>query len=456
MSVSVDLDGPPGVPSLEMLTLGDLEDKVQDAKRTQISQYSPLRVLMGWLREQIKADVVTQQESLLPDFVGLLLRKDMGTASSSEEETNRIFQEWQDTDAPNRRRYLMAQIDMNKLLKKAKGIPELEATTPSMTSPGGSQKKWRIGMSRQKAGSKRAAETDNNGSESHRFSLGQRKTGSNKIPLGTKRAKGIANKQDVIEIADDDDDEHEALTEPLAANLNHHQRVDIAASKDSDQDEVIVTRETILLHSSPETMTKYHERSRGSSSLREHHQGRPSYPGSQPPSHYLCNRCKQPGKMTLPYLARAIADFEYRALSSNIVNGFQLEPKHTHKASIAIIETGDHPVCSGDDNPAPAPAAQSVADVMYLTTIDRVPASKVGTMFHTDRDDKFQMIRMSRPTRHVQGSRDGQIRTGGADPLDPIVLIITDHETILLLLATVGPEQSLPAETSVRGEIPTE
>ncbi|KAI5925249.1 hypothetical protein F4810DRAFT_718214 [Camillea tinctor] len=276
-----------GINDLGSMSCNDLKDKIKQASLNQVPRHEILATLMGWLHEQIKKDVITQEPSTLQDFVHLLTVPDaLDIMPFSESEIGLAFDEWQMKDSTqnpaNRRRYSMARLDLNNLLERTKSSSQLENILHSSNSPGQAEGGEQLALSVETTPSPFLSEIQNKESNDYEFKVGKKKTGANVIPLGTRKPLRTATKQDVIEIFDDD--------EPI-------QQPNGPASCCSDIDEVTITRETILLDSPPQKMAKNAERGRSLKHRhsQKHHTGNGSVFSAPPPANYVCKRCSQPG-----------------------------------------------------------------------------------------------------------------------------------------------------------------
>lgn len=164
-----------GVNSLADLDLKDLENRICQVNQPKLSRQGVLQTLMGWLHEQIKKDI---QKSLLSDLVDLLLTGGkLQQEPFSQAEVEGAFKEWQLRDnvenPVNRRRYEMTRLDLDDLLKKARGDLSFDDDSAFMKS----SKLSDIG------------ELDDFSNDRLRPWLtgGRQKTGSNEIPLGKRK-----------------------------------------------------------------------------------------------------------------------------------------------------------------------------------------------------------------------------------------------------------------------------
>ncbi|EMR62008.1 hypothetical protein UCREL1_11053 [Eutypa lata UCREL1] len=104
------------IEHLGQVKLDDLATKIEQATPEKINRSQALKVIMGWLHEQIKRDNIMQNGSLR-DFVNLL--RDSGTCPFTKEEVIQDFEKWQMKDAAedptNRRQYSIAKSELQLL-----------------------------------------------------------------------------------------------------------------------------------------------------------------------------------------------------------------------------------------------------------------------------------------------------------------------------------------------------
>ncbi|KAI1636529.1 hypothetical protein F4809DRAFT_662308 [Biscogniauxia mediterranea] len=354
-----------GITGLGSMSCNDLGDRIKQASSKKVPRRHILATLMGWLHEKIKEDIVTQQPSMLQDFVDLLTMPDaLGIMPFSQSEINLAFSEWKERDAKqnpaNRRRYLMARLDLNKLLERARSGSQLENNPPSSGSPGQAESGECLAFSCNTTPSPFMSEAQDKESNDYELKVGKKKTGANVIPLGTRKPLRAATNQEVIDICDDDDSD---------------QQTDAPASSGSDLDEVKITRETILLDSTPEKMIKNSERRRSSKqrySLK-HHVGNGSNFSIPPPVNYVCNRCSKPGSVNGLPLDRKLP-------SREITTNGALRVPWTDTAKVA------------------------------MTSIDQIIAPELGMMSALDVLD--DQSRSSSPLRRRRDSRTLSVKVG--------------------------------------------
>ncbi|KAI1092711.1 hypothetical protein F5B19DRAFT_190020 [Rostrohypoxylon terebratum] len=165
-----------GVDSLADITLEKLRDKVNNVHHGVLSRQQVLQAFMGWLHERITRDI--QQKSLLSEFMDLLLVPGkLHQHLFNEGEVCAAFNEWQVKDAAenpaNIRRYQMVQSDFRDLFE--------EADRDSNSGP-----EWSFGPSGLDRERDSSADPDEPTS-TRIVGGGKRKSGSNGIPLGSKK-----------------------------------------------------------------------------------------------------------------------------------------------------------------------------------------------------------------------------------------------------------------------------
>ncbi|RYP71528.1 hypothetical protein DL769_004682 [Monosporascus sp. CRB-8-3] len=296
------------IERLEEISLDELAIKINTAFPDKIGKSQALHLLMGWLHEQIKRDKIIEQGSLLPNFVSLLMCGTLQTGSFRKEEVDQAFEEWQGKDAEenpaNRRRYLMAQAEIQQLFEDAKrgGFITLKTTSHPQESPRQHMHKSRAALLQKPPIQSPLGDITNKERESRTPGWGERQTGSNVIPLGQRSAPNASSKREIIEIEDDEEEPLHTLSIHSRGNPSAHQSEATDTLLDSDADEVTITHEAILLDS-PEGMPRTSDASNASSSSRMKHNpkeyyarfGRPPNFSVPPPANYVCKRCDKPG-----------------------------------------------------------------------------------------------------------------------------------------------------------------
>ncbi|KAI0840722.1 hypothetical protein F5Y06DRAFT_308507 [Hypoxylon sp. FL0890] len=255
-----------GLDDLADITLEDLKDKITHIQPEKLPRQQLLRILMGWLHEQIKKDI--QQKGMLVDFVKLLLAgEELHLQPFKQSEVIAAYKEYQAEDGAEfsvqRRRYEMVESDMTALFEQIEcGLDPIAYTSadahiPGEISNGESKVPWILGG-------------------------GKQKSGANEIPLGKrftqelpsrKKVPGDNHHQDLIKI--NEENTKNGSTKVLKNAAHIEQTNNLAGG-------VVTTKEV-----SP---TKAHNIVAPDIS--------PKMAGnfSNPPqASYVCKRCKEPG-----------------------------------------------------------------------------------------------------------------------------------------------------------------
>ncbi|RYP90861.1 hypothetical protein DL770_002999 [Monosporascus sp. CRB-9-2] len=230
------------IERLEEISLDELATKINTAFPDKVEKSQALHLLMRWLHEQIKRDNIIDQGSLLPDFVSLLTCGTLQVGIFRKEEVDQAFEEWQRKDAEenpaNRRRYLMAQAEIQHLFEQTKsgGFVTLETTSRPQESPRQHMHKSRAALLQKPPVQSPLGDITNKERESE-IGWGERQTGSNVIPLGQRSAPSASSKREIIEIEDDDEEQLHALPVHSRGNPSAHRSEATNALLDSDADE---------------------------------------------------------------------------------------------------------------------------------------------------------------------------------------------------------------------------
>ncbi|KAI8629460.1 hypothetical protein F5Y19DRAFT_475444 [Xylariaceae sp. FL1651] len=285
-----------GIDSVKSLSLEELKSRVRDAG---LSRSQSFDIFMGWLNEQIKEDIITQQEHLLVDFVQLLIHNHTATEPFSLKQVNKAFRGWLRKDAIEnptyRRRYLITQQDVHRLFAK-----EQERSQPSST----------LSLSR------RQRRNQEGSSAARSYEQGKKHAGSKVMVANRLQSRehdktfndtqrlAATSKPEVREIDDDDDDEFDYYNSPLTTtDAVSSQQPKVAPSQDTNRVQVPITRETSLLDSSLGTkMSHKYDLIRVDAATRKscHVSKRKSHIdgpdlSAAPPKNYICKRCRKPG-----------------------------------------------------------------------------------------------------------------------------------------------------------------
>ncbi|RYP65506.1 hypothetical protein DL771_008263 [Monosporascus sp. 5C6A] len=234
------------IERLEETSLDELATKIDTAVPDKIGKPQALHLLMGWLHEQIKRDKVIHQGSLLPGFVSLLIGGTLRAGVFRKEEVDQAFEEWQRKDAEenpaNRRRYLMAQAEIQRLFEQTKsgGSVTLKTTSRPQESPRQHMHQSRAALLQKPPVQSPLGDITNKERESE-IGWGEQQTGSNVIPLGQRRGPSASSKREVIEIEDDEEEQLHTLPIHSRGNPSARQSEAADALLDSDADELCPT-----------------------------------------------------------------------------------------------------------------------------------------------------------------------------------------------------------------------
>ncbi|RYO81082.1 hypothetical protein DL766_004804 [Monosporascus sp. MC13-8B] len=235
------------IERLEEISLDELATKINTAFPDRIGKFQALDLLMGWLHEQIKGDRIIEQGSLLPDFVSLLMCGALQAGSFRKEEVDQALEEWQRKDAEenpaNRRRYLMAQAEIQHLFGEAMrgGFVTLKTTSHPQGSPSQHMHKSRAALLQKPPVQSPLGDITNKEREGEILGWGQQRTGSNVIPLGQRSGPNASSKREIIEIEDDEEEQLHTLPIYSRGNPSAHRSEATVASLDSDADELCPT-----------------------------------------------------------------------------------------------------------------------------------------------------------------------------------------------------------------------
>ncbi|KAI0022388.1 hypothetical protein F4780DRAFT_194740 [Xylariomycetidae sp. FL0641] len=282
-------------------------------------------ILMEWLREQIKQDRIPQEKETLREFANVL-RKTCRPVTM--EEINQRFNQWQELDATNRRRYFMAQTEVIDALWSLSGFAN---PTKALQDAAASCKAGDDLDDMAKIDAK---------DRKYLFQVCKRqKSGANTIPLGRNRMSTAAAAEEAVEVPDDSSrpedlsdraklpeaafesngwnnpweissDPYPEKEKPSQLYVPSEPRPKVSSKwptnlKRSDSDDMI-----LLDSPSPSKMSKTSKQGRGSGLSFEAHLGNegkknPAPEGTRkkpsldlsmpPPSTYKCKRCAKGG-----------------------------------------------------------------------------------------------------------------------------------------------------------------
>ncbi|KAI1877421.1 hypothetical protein JX265_003429 [Neoarthrinium moseri] len=229
------------IKRLDSTALSELEDRIDRHVGTVISRDQALHTYLGWLREQLVQDTFYQQESLVKDWIDSLRNR-----GYEQELIFRFFKDWQRREAQNdpltRRRFLLIEENMRAVLEEPQqGInPEPHLAQPSHRP---SQKENRRPHPAEPAERKKPA-------KSRKERSNRQRTGANEIPVSGPRRTGISSSHEVIVIHDSPSEPDRFPTTTDRTPPVHGDAV--ATQPPYDPDELMITRETIWLDTTPE------------------------------------------------------------------------------------------------------------------------------------------------------------------------------------------------------------
>ncbi|KAI0117697.1 hypothetical protein GGR51DRAFT_545685 [Nemania sp. FL0031] len=237
---------------------------------------------MAWFDEQIKQDVITQDECLLRAFVKFLhMQSHAEIQPFSLVEVDGVFNEWLEKNPAYRRRYLITQQDLHRLF----------AEEPQYLGPFGSAP-W--------------SEPQN------------RHGGCHSLALSCERGDGDvkAEKESTNPIKDTDHETHLSATRhsrssphPRSARIDEQfsyftdtdvvlsQQSNDAYAQEADGDDVIIIQESIQPPPGAKMSRKSTRRSRGRRRSRQHMAHNDVSESTVPPKKYICRRCHKPGHL---------------------------------------------------------------------------------------------------------------------------------------------------------------
>ncbi|KAI2624824.1 hypothetical protein GGS21DRAFT_319776 [Xylaria nigripes] len=266
----------PGIGCFQDVSLKDLEAKIKGVSRSEA-----FTTLMTWLNEQIKQDIITQDEVLLEGFVRLLhnhSHAEMGSLHLTQ--VNEALKGWLEKDAIEnpayRRRYLIMQKDINDLLAKERNFPK---NWDASSSPSHQRKQ------REESSSAPSFKQEADDSEARKgVKLGNIDIALENLSLTPLPSPTGGN---VIGLDSGKSGKSVHLMIPNQALLRQ--------SNNTDLDGVITTRETITIDSSPD-VNKVHIPTQGDPRVRKYgtRNDATDLP-DLPPEKYICRRCRKPG-----------------------------------------------------------------------------------------------------------------------------------------------------------------
>lgn len=292
------------IEHLGQVKLDDLATKIEQATPEKINRPQALKVIMGWLHEQIKRDNIMQNGSLR-DFVNLL--RDSGTCPFTKEEVIQDFEKWQMKDAAedptNRRQYSIAKSELQLLFDQ---VPSrLVASNDSLPRQDFTEQhihESRAALLQEPIIQEPFEDISNKGQQKDTAPSCQRKTGANVLPLGQRNTSLGSSKRETIGTNIEEGQASYLYTTPKK-NISHQFPGGLDTFPDSGVDELTITQEAAL-QNSPERIPWSSDYSQGSESdeMRRFPSKYSPYRSdpidlSHPPSSkYICKRCDRPGK----------------------------------------------------------------------------------------------------------------------------------------------------------------
>lgn len=292
------------IEHLGQVKLDDLATKIEQATPEKINRSQALKVIMGWLHEQIKRDNIMQNGSLR-DFVNLL--RDSGTCPFTKEEVIQDFEKWQMKDAAedptNRRQYSIAKSELQLLFDQ---VPSrLVASNDSLPPQDFTEQhihESRAALLQEPIIQEPFEDISNKGRQKDSAPSCRRKTGANVLPLGQRNTSLGSSKRETIGTNIEEGQASYLYTTPKE-NISHQFPGGLDTFPDSGVDELTITQEAAL-QNSPKRIPWSSDYSQGSESdeMRRFPSNYSPYRSdpidlSHPPSSkYICKRCDRPGR----------------------------------------------------------------------------------------------------------------------------------------------------------------
>ncbi|KAI1155227.1 hypothetical protein F4825DRAFT_447775 [Nemania diffusa] len=282
----MELDSDPnplGTKTLQELSLTELEVEINQGAVADASRSELLGILMGWLNEQIKQDSITQNEGLLDGFVKLLKMQNHAEVEPFNlTQVDEMFNEWLKKDAIQNpaymRRYLITQQDVHHLFAEEKRSIQDSRSSSSL---------FEYQHGRAECYPPALSEDDNVRTEIEKTNLPQ--DVDYKTLLRTTQCSTFSSQTNIIEI--DKPCQSVNLTNTNAALSEQLNNTD---SQDTNADDVIITRESIVIPSSP--IAKMPRRSKSNNRRGRAYKVHSDVSESTaPPKNYICRRCHEPG-----------------------------------------------------------------------------------------------------------------------------------------------------------------
>lgn len=253
------------------MTLEELKGAIYKDGNAIMARSEFFTILMAWLNEQIKQDIITQQQSLLAEFIELLLMPNSsGLEPFTWTEIDEAFDRWLGEEAIEnpayRRRYLITKQDMQRLCVKGRRFPQ---SLRGLSLCDAQYRDQDVVTSKEITDEFRE---DNNGKDLRSMEHTQRPT--------------------LTEVIEADDGEFHQSNDPMIMDTH---RLGGIYAQNYNQDERMVLPETIITDNGSETkMTQ--------KSTRKRRKTKGSKVYGKPPGDYVCRRCSKPGKTSLRIL----------------------------------------------------------------------------------------------------------------------------------------------------------
>jgi hypothetical protein len=301
-----------GITHLDKISLRDLERKTERNIEVEIPKQQVLNTYLAWLKEQLVQDSFNQQDSLVETWI-----KSLRDRGYDKEHIHQSFNDWQRREAQNdpstRRRFLIVEGELCRLLN----MPIPDSSTVSF--PAGSlirpsfNKETKSPMPSRRSSyqdnkpplptySVRNSRARKNTKASRRVRLDNpERSGANELPVMDRRPVGHVPhtpSREIIEIIDDGPSDQ--VGQPNIIKGPTHNNDDRSGRHVwSESDDIIVTRETVILDSPLKPTHPSNDPDIGMPlSKVDYIQGlKTGTLALQPPGPaYTCKRCKQKGE----------------------------------------------------------------------------------------------------------------------------------------------------------------
>ncbi|KAK9413879.1 putative Regulator of Vps4 activity in the MVB pathway-domain-containing protein [Seiridium unicorne] len=242
---------------LDKIRLSELEDRVDQNIGSVISKQQVLNTYLGWLREQLVQDVSVQQGSLVEIWA-----KSLRDRGFNKDNIYDSFKAWQRREALNdpstRRRFSIVEQELNGLFNvqlprnnsRFHGYEGLDALNQKENQQPSSKLQSEKGKNKKK---RNVSKTDEAKPSDYR--VGKQRTGANEIPVTKRRTQGPPTaSEEVIVIELDSPTKPRRHPSTVGSVTPAVVRTPKRARSPCDPDELVITRETILLDTPPEKM----------------------------------------------------------------------------------------------------------------------------------------------------------------------------------------------------------